>query len=354
MLPVTCKMMHMLDDLKFIHERDVQDALGVAEKQWQQLAYKYQVPSTKYQDIENVVVAGMGGSALAATLINSWPKLAVPYEVVRDYEVPNYIGAKTLFVASSYSGNTEEALAALQAAEAQGCMIAVIAAGGKLVTRATEMGYPLYRIPEGLQPRMAVFYNFAALVQLFETVGLIGQGSIKELEAAATWLSGEQTDWLPTVPAKDNPAKKLAQELMGKSPVIYAGPKLFPCAYKWKINFNENSKNVAWCNQLPEFNHNEFLGWTSHPTDKPYAIVDLRSNLENARVQKRFEVTERLLSGKRPRTHVVQAQGKTLLKQLLWVVVLGDFVSLYLALLNGLNPTPVDLIEKLKTAMQQE
>jgi glucose/mannose-6-phosphate isomerase len=133
--------------------------------------------------------------------------------------------------------------------------------------------------------------------------------------------------------------------------VIYAGPKLFPAAYKWKISFNENAKNVAWCSQLPEYNHNEFLGWTSHPVDKPYAVIDLRSNLEHPRVQKRFQIADKLLSGQRPAPEVVEVKGDTLVQQMLWAVALGDFVSLYTALLNGLNPTPVDLIEKLKAAL---
>lgn len=341
----------MLDDLKLIHERDGQDALGIVEKQWQQLTHDYGVTFAASGDILNIVLAGMGGSALAASLFTSWSKTTVPFEIVRDYDLPPYIGEKTLFIASSYSGNTEETLNALSSAEEHGCQIVILAAGGKLEERAQEKNYPFFKIPSGFQPRMAVFYNFAALTQLFDQAGLISSGKVDELHAAAEWLHGQQADFLPTVPADKNPAKKIALELMGKSPVIYAGPKLFPAAYKWKINFNENAKNVAWCNQLPEFNHNEFLGWTSHPVDKPYAVVDLRSNLEHERVQKRFEITERLLSGKRPAAHVVNAQGETLLQQLLWTIALGDFVSLYLALLNGLNPTPVDLIEKLKKSL---
>jgi len=116
---------------------------------------------------------------------------------------------------------------------------------------------------------------------------------------------------------------------------------------------NENAKNVAWCNQLPEFNHNEFIGWSSHPIDKPYAVVELRSMLEHPRVQKRFEVTNRLLSGKRPAAEVVTVKGDTLIQQLLWAACLGDFVSLYVAFLNGLNPTPVDLVETFKAALNK-
>jgi glucose/mannose-6-phosphate isomerase len=138
---------------------------------------------------------------------------------------------------------------------------------------------------------------------------------------------------------------------MGKSVVIYAGPNLSPAAYKWKIGCNENAKQVAWCNTLPEFNHNEFIGWSGNATDKPYAVVDLRSNLEHLRVQKRFEVTERLLSGMRPAPHVVEVQGDTILEQLLWAIAYGDFVTLYLALLNGVDPAPVDLVEKFKKAL---
>ena len=122
--------------------------------------------------------------------------------------------------------------------------------------------------------------------------------------------------------------------------VVYAGPKLSPAAYKWKISFNENAKNVAWSGAYPEFNHNEFLGWTSHPVDKPYAVVDLRSSLEHERVQKRFEISERLLSGRRPAPEIVEAQGETILEQLLWTVVFGDFVSLYSSAIKWLESEP--------------
>ncbi len=343
----------MLDDLKYIHERDAQDALGVAEKQWQQLLHEYDVTWKSVGEVKNIMVAGMGGSALAASCVQSWPQAKVPFEVVRNYDIPPYAGKGTLFIASSYSGNTEETLEALQEAESKGCQIAVIASGGKLGDHAAEKDYPFFKVPGGMQPRMAVFYNFAALVQLLVLAGCVDAEKLTELQETANWLKDQTADWLPIVPAAKNPAKQLAQELMGRAPVVYAGPKLYPAAYKWKINFNENAKNVAWCNQLPEFNHNEFLGWTSHPVDKPYAVVDLRSSLEHERVRKRFDITDKLLSGKRPVAHVVEAKGDTLLQQLLWTIVLGDFVSLYLALLNGLNPTPVDLIEKLKGALTE-
>lgn len=343
----------MLDDLKYIHEKDKDDALGVVGDQWEQLQHNFGVQFEPKTEIKNVVLGGMGGSALYALFLNSWPGLLVPFEIVRNYTIPKYVDGDTLFIASSYSGNTEETLSALDEAEKAGAQIVVLAAGGKLADRAKQAGYPLFEVPSGIQPRMCSFYFLSGVIQLLEPLGLVPKGSLAELHAAAEWL-GKQTDtWLSTVPTAKNPAKRLALELMGKSVVVYSGPKLFPAANKWKICMNENAKNVAWCNQLPEFNHNEFIGWSSHPHSKPYAVVDLRSKLEHPRVQKRFEVTERLLSGKRPAPEVIEVQGETLIQQLLWAANFGDFTSLYLALLNGLNPTPVDLVEKFKVELDR-
>jgi len=179
----------------------------------------------------------------------------------------------------------------------------------------------------------------------------ITEGKADELSSYYKFLADASENWLSTVPTNQNLAKQIAQECVGKSVVIYAGPKLFPAAYKWKISFNENAKQIAWCNQIPEFNHNEFLGWTKQPTDKPYTVIDIRSKLENPQTQKRFLVTAKLLSGLRPDPIVVEATGNNLVEQLLWSISLGDFVSIYTALLNGLNPTPVDMIEKFKSEL---
>lgn len=343
----------MLDDLKLIHERDPEDALGVVEKQWQQLGHDFKVDASKFSGIENIVLAGMGGSAWPAVYLQTWGETAVPFEIVRDYTLPAYVDKNTLFISSSYSGNTEETLSALDEAEKRGAQIAIITAGGKLAERAKKDGHVLYTIPGGIQPRMSSFFFLAAMAQLFEPLGLIPKGKLAELKTAGDWLKGQIDDWGPTVPTAKNAAKRLALELIGKSIVVYSGPKLFPAANKFKICLNENSKNVAWVNQYPEFNHNEFIGWSSHPVDKPYAVVEIRSGLEHPRVQKRFQVSERLLSGKRPAPQVVTPEGKTHLEQLLWTSNFCDFVSLYVALLNGVDPTPVGLVEKLKVQLDQ-
>lgn len=344
----------MLDDLKMIHERDAQDALGIAEKQGQQLEYDFDLPSLKgKQKFENVVFDGMGGSALAALLSQSWPGYEIPFEVRREYAIPSYVSNNTLFFASSYSGNTEESVEALHSAIAKKAKIVVITSGGQLADLAREHDLPLALLPSGFQPRHAVLYSYKALAVALHHAGLISAETVDELTASSAFLKQSMEWWLPTVATEHNHPKQIALELMGKSPVLYAGPKMSPAAYKWKISFNENAKNVAWWDAFPEFNHNEFLGWTSHPIDKPYKPIILRSSFEHARVQKRFEVSARLLSGLWPEPIFLDPKGESPLQHLLWHVAFGDFVSLYLALLNGLNPTPVDLIEKFKKALNE-
>lgn len=344
----------MLDDLKYIHEKDAQDALGVVEKQWEQLKYYFDVDlsAVDAEKIRNIVWAGMGGSALPAQVSLSWPSPPLPLEVCRSYNIPRYTNGHTLFIASSYSGTTEEALSALDEAEKTGAQIIVVAAGGLLAERAKAAGYPFYHIPSGIQPRMSTFYFLRAIIHIYESLGL-DDGLSDEIEKAARFLEVEVKNWRADVPTEKNPPKQLALELVGKSVVAYSGYKTQAVANKFKIALNENAKNVAWWNYLPEFNHNEFIGWSSHPVEKPYAIVDIRSTFEHPRVQKRFEVTDRLLSGMRPAANILKLEGDSPLQQILWGMVFCDFVSLYLALLNGVNPTPVDLVEKLKTELNK-
>ncbi len=344
----------MLDDLKMIHERDAQDALGIAEKQWQQYMQDFGFNWQPPRQVVGIVVAGMGGSGLAAKLVDSWPGVPVHYAVIQGYDLPDYTSDNTLVVFSSYSGNTEEVLSVFDQAMARPedlrPMMVVIASGGKLIELAKQHGLPYVQLPGGYQPRMTLGLQLRALLEVIESTHVL-QGSLPLLHAAGEWLKEQMDSWLPAVPTKENLAKQIALDVIGKSVVIYAGPKLAPAAYKWKISFNENAKHVAWWNQYSELNHNEFIGWTKQPVDKPYAMIELRSPLEHPQIQNRFIATERLLSGLRPSPIVVTPKGEDLLEQLVWTIALGDFVSLYTALLNGINPTPVDLVEKLKVEL---
>jgi glucose/mannose-6-phosphate isomerase len=343
----------MLDDQNYIHQKDPQDFLGLLLNAVSQLSERFSVAGGALptrQSIHTVVLCGMGGSALAAEYMKVWPGMDIPFEICRAYDLPKFVNENTLVIASSYSGNTEETLSTLQQAEERRAHIAVIASGGKLLEGAKEKNYPYIQIPGGEQPRACVFYNMKALTILLEGSGILN-GAVAELEATAQKLQHTTDAWGPTIPTKENSAKKLAEEIVGKTPVIYGGI-LYAAAYKWKINANENAKNLAFCNQYPEFNHNEFVGWTSHPIEKPFVVFDLISSFDHPQVQKRFTISDRLLSGMRPEAIEIQAEGDSLIEQLLWVTMLGDIVTTYLAVLNGVNPTPVDLPEKLKIELR--
>ena len=342
----------MLDDLSFIHRIDKADALGIAAKEPDQLAYDFGFKAD-LDAIDNVVYTGMGGSALAASLSLTWPGFKVPFEVVRDYSLPAYVSGKTLCIVSSYSGNTEEALSALNDAEQKGAQIVVITGGGKLLKLAQDKSYPIALLPQAKQPRYAVFYNLKALVEIGHQAGILADDRPDLLANSAAFLNEKLTAWLPERPTKDNLAKQIALDCAGKSVVVYGGPKMAPAAYKWKISFNENGKHVAWVGVYSEFNHNEFIGWSNQPVDKPYCVIDLRSSLEHPQIQKRFELSERLLSGRRPAPIVVQIEGDNIVDQLLGAVLLGDFVTLYSAIAAEINPEPVDLVEKFKVMLNQ-
>lgn len=340
-----------LDSLQFIQQKDPANALQIAASQFRQTGFEATVVAPEHDGrwIQNVVVTGMGGSALAALLAKVWLRqdISVPFEVVRGYELPASVTQNTLVIASSYSGNTEETLSALAQASDRGAQIGIIASGGALLQKATEANIAHVALPSGLQPRMAVIYNLRALTALLENFTIVENKS-GEIAFTANWLGRETAAWDPTVPAEQNYAKQLAEQAVGKTAIFYGGALTAPVAYKWKISWNENAKNVAFWNEYPEFNHNEFMGWDSHPIEKPFAVFDLLSDLENPRITRRFALSDQLLSGKRPKATPIQLKGATVLEQLLWGSILADYVSIYVAILNGVDPTPVDLIERFK------
>jgi glucose/mannose-6-phosphate isomerase len=348
----------MLDDDNVLRQRDPSGALGVAAAQADQARFAVHVenPENDGRQITKVVVVGMGGSALAALLAKSWLKseLSIPFEVVRTYDLPEYVDYNTLVIASSYSGNTEETLAGLKKAREKSAQVAVIAAGGKLKEVAMAGNIAHVELPGGVPQRMATIFNLRALTTLFAHFGITNYDHFAEIADQADWLVEEVKNWTPNVTTDKNYAKQLALLSVGKTPIFYAGSLMAPVAYKWKISWNENAKNVAFWNEYPEFNHNEFIGWTSHPIEKPFAVFDLVSHLENPRILKRFEISDRLLSGKRPKATVVNMKGSSAIAQMFWASILADFVSIYVAVLNGVDPTPVPIIEKLKKELVGE
>jgi glucose/mannose-6-phosphate isomerase len=344
----------MLDDVNVLKQRDPENALGVAARLYEQVAYECELMDSAHdgREIKNVVVAGMGGSALAADLVKAFlgDHLRVPFDVVKDYTLPKYVQHHTLVIASSHSGNTEETVICLKEAieHRHGPQLAVISTGGELQAIAAEHGIMYAHIPHDTQPRMGMIYNLRVLLKILIAYGLVSSQCYDELAESKRWLQKESDAWTKEMPTTHNYAKQLALVAVGKTPVFYAGSLMAPVAYKWKISWNENAKNVAFWNYYPEFNHNEFLGWTSHPVEKPFVVFDLVSEHEHPQILKRFALSDKLLSGRRPKANEVSLTGDTVMKQMLWGCILADFVSIYVGILNGVDPTQVDLIEKFK------
>ena len=351
-------MTDILDNINLIEQRDPEGALKVIANQYEQTRFDATVrnPENDGRKITSVVVTGMGGSALAALVVKVLLKNELPlsFEVVRTYDLPAYVNESTLVIASSYSGNTEETLSGLHQARQKGAQIGILTSGGRLQEAADESNIAYVLLPSGVQPRMAMIYNLRGLFALLTTFGVVKNTWLDELASLSDWLRDETAAWLPDVPTEHNYAKQIALQAEGKTPVIYGSPLTAPLAYKWKISWNENAKNVAFWNEYPEFNHNEFLGWTSHPVEKPFAVFDLKSSFDMPRVTQRFELSDRLLSGKRPHAVTVPLSGANLLAQLVWGSILADFASTYVAILNNVDPTPVVLIEKLKQELAND
>ena len=345
-------VMDILDNPSVVAQRDPQNVLSFIAKQPEQLRHDFGLTAHDFgTEIRQVVFAGMGGSSLVAELVATFPVLKVPFVICKEYNLPVFVDANTLVICSSYSGNTEETLSALGQAEEAGAEIAIITHGGKLLDAAHAKNYLVAELPETPQPRSSIFFAYRALCEIFVAAKLADVSVLSQLEQLVEPLEAATASWAASVLSGDNLAKQLAGHMVGKTLIVYGGPLTYPVAYKWKIGANENARNTAWCNRLPEFNHNEFMGWGSHPIEKPFAVFDLISSFDHPRVLRRFEVSDRMLSGMRPKAMTVEAQGSSALEHMLYLVLLGDFATTYLGLLNGVNPSLSDMVEKFKVEL---
>jgi glucose/mannose-6-phosphate isomerase len=304
----------------------------------------------------NVVVLGMGGSAIAGDVLRSLASFAgeKPVAVVRGYDVPAFVGDDTLVVACSHSGNTEETISALEASLVKGGRAAVITTGGRLAKIAGERSLPAFVYQYDGQPRCALGYQLMALLALGERIGLLPEQSAAVKEALA--IMRRQRDELAfAVPSLRNAAKQLAGRLREKVPVIIGGGVLADAAHRWKTQLNENSKSWAFWDELPEMDHNSVVGFGLPETfvRHLYALFLLPEALAR-REEVRYEATADELTRAGVANERIDIAGKSPLAQVLSAIYLGDFVSYYLALLNGVDPTPIDPIARVKARLAQE
>jgi glucose/mannose-6-phosphate isomerase len=306
------------------------------------------------EGVTSIVVLGMGGSAIGGELAAGYlaDELAVPMASVRDYDVPTYVGPSTLVIASSYSGNTEETLAAYNGAATRGARIICSTTGGELAARAEAAGHDLIRIPKGLPPRAALAYSLVPLIVVLGRLGLVADRG-REIDSAAASAAGAARLFGLETPAASNPAKDLAAWLHGRAAFVYGvAPRTSVVATRWVGQLAENSKILAHAGELPEMNHNEIVGW-SRPGAMANAarIVFLRDVDDHPRSARRIEITRDALESRGVATREVESFGESRLARILSLVSLGDFASYYLAALDSVDPTPVEPIDRLKRAL---
>jgi len=350
-----------LDDSTRFDELDPSDMLARIGELPQQcraawaLAQGLELPPD-YRTVRHVVVLGMGGSAIGGALLQGLVagECAVPITIVRDYTLPAFVrGSEYLVIGCSYSGNTEETLLALGEALAQGIRPSVVTTGGKLAALAQEQGLPLVRFDYQSQPRAALGYSFILLLGLFYRLGLVRDYSA-DLAEAIQVMEMWQAEIGPQVPTAHNAAKALAGQIMGRLPVVYGAGFLAAVANRWKTQFNENSKQWASFEVLPELNHNAVVGLGLPQAVREQVIVlMLRSNLDYPRVQVRWDVTRELLQREHVVNETLQGRGKSALAHMLSLIHFGDYVSFYLAMLNGVDPTLIDAIAFLKQRLAE-
>ena len=345
--------MSKLDDASYIDEIDVEGFLGVVEQFPGQIPEAWQRAKHASVDpkgpLEGIAVLGVGGSGISGDVLKAILGADSPLmlHVCRGYELPGWVGYRTLVFAVSYSGETEETLEAFEKAHAAGARIVTVTTGGTLGKLGEMHGCPGVKLETGLQPRAALGSLVFAMLGICEDLGLAElEPDVQETSELLQRRSGE---WGRAVPADRNLAKQIAEELTGCIPVIYGSEGLSGvAAYRWKCQLNECSKVNAYWNEFSELSHNEIMGWTRTQEICPQGVVVLRHRGEHPRITERIKVTLRLI-GDRPRlVREVVAAGRSRAARIMDLIYLGDYVATYLAIVRGVDPRRIDLIDRVK------
>ena len=309
------------------------------------------LPLSDFSNVRRVLIAGMGGSAIGASLLKAYaaPLASVPFEVHRDYGLPAWAqGPETLVIASSHSGNTEETLDALETALDRSCSILVISTGGKIAEIAKENNLDLWIFNHQGQPRAAVGYSFCLLLNLFYRLGFLPDPQ-NELADAVGEMKKQREKLAPEIENHQNPAKLISGQLIGRWVSIFGSDLLAPVARRWKGQVSEIAKAWGQFEALPEANHNTLAGVvnTEEVLTKTMAIF-LKAESNHPRNQRRIELTIKNFMLEGLNTLLVKAKGKTRLAQMWTLIQFGDYTAYYLAMAYDVDPTPVAAIENLK------
>jgi len=349
-----------LDDAKIYQQLDPENMRGhlhglprQCRAAWDK-ATKFQLPED-YADVDKVVISGMGGSAIGGDLVRSlfsWNKKPIIF-VSRDYNLPAFVDDRTLVIASGYSGNTEETLSAFSQALDRKCKKLAITTDGELKRLAENAGVPVFIIDYISQPRAALGYSFMSLLAFLQKLNFIGDKS-GEVEAMIKELESLLKELEEAVPSGSNPAKQMATRLQGKIAVIYGAGILSEVAHRWKTQINENGKGWAFYETFSELNHNAVVGY-QFPKEQASKIhvVMLRCPSLHPRILIRYQITGEFLEQSGIGHEIIDSRGKSELSQMMSLIYLGDWVSYYLAMLNEIDPTPLNAVDYFKKRLSQ-
>ena len=310
-------------------------------KEAMEIGAKAQIkPHTKA--IYKAHVAGMGGSAIGADFVAAFisDECGIPYSRSKGYGIPAYIDENTLAICSSYSGNTEETLAAFEAMLQTGAKVVCIASGGKLIEAAKANGLDYIELPGGSpSPRACLGYSLVQQLWILHHLGLIGDEKLKQVSSVADMLVSSQE-------SIQDKARRIAPLLVDKIPVIYCEDRMEPVAVRLRQQINENSKQLAWHHVIPEMNHNELVGWRQNYPN--VAVLVLRNEDDHARNQVRTAITSEIISEFAGAVITLQSKGANLLERSLYLVHLSDWISVYLAAERSMDAIEIKVIDYLK------
>jgi glucose/mannose-6-phosphate isomerase len=330
---------NMLDGLARFPEQ-ISEALAIAES----------VERFNFLKIDNVIVAGMGASAISGDIMASLfrDKLDVPLIVNREYDLPKWVNKDTLMLCLSYSGNTDETLSAFKLAYQKKSKIICLSTGGKLQELAEKREVPFIKIPSGIQPRAATAYLLFPSIIFLKRLGLLKTTVEADIEETIAVTRELLTLINKETPVENNPAKQLSQQLLNTIPQIYGWGIYAPIARRWRHQFNENSKVIARSDVLPDCNHNDIVGWTANQeVSKQCSCILFRDrDEETIDMATRLNFMKALFQN--TAGHVIEEtpKGKSQLAKTMSLMCLGDFTSCYLAVLRGIDPTPIDIINE--------
>lgn len=296
------------------------------------------------QDVHNIVISGLGGSGIGGTIISELisASCAVPVTVVKDYFIPAFVNKNTLFIASSYSGNTEETLSAVQQAISKNAQIVAITSGGKILELAKQNQFDFIEIPGGKPPRSCIGYSLVQLIKILVVKGFADKKLLSDLDKAIELLDRENE-------AIKAESQKLAVKFKNKIPVLYCLGSCEGTVVRFRQQINENSKMLCWHHTLPEMNHNELVGWTEK--NENLVVVTFHTSYDFDRTKKRYEICKPIFEKYSSGVIDITAKGESKLEQFLYLINIGDWISCYIADLKGIDPVEVNVIDHLKAEL---